>query len=94
VAVAPPRVARRLRRAVGLPERDGLLVRAVQEDSPAARAGLARGDLLVAAGDRPLTGVDDLFDALEGSGEAITLTILRGTEEKQVPVNLDGASLQ
>src|SRR5215211_2453434 len=35
VAVAPPRVARRLRRAVGLPERDGLLVRDVEDGSPA-----------------------------------------------------------
>src|SRR4051794_8220506 len=40
VAVAPPRVARRLRRAVGLPERDGLLVRGVEGDSPAERAGV------------------------------------------------------
>ena len=43
VAVAPPRVARRLRRAVGLPERDGLLVRSVEDDSPAAGAGIERG---------------------------------------------------
>src|SRR5829696_2702398 len=35
VAIAPPRVARRLRSAVGLPERDGLLVRAVEDGSPA-----------------------------------------------------------
>ena len=39
VAVAPPRVARRLRRAVGLPERDGLLVRAVEDGGPAGGAG-------------------------------------------------------
>ena len=31
VAIAPPRVARRLRRAVGLPERDGVLVRGVED---------------------------------------------------------------
>ena len=43
VAVAPPRVARRLRRAVGLPERDGVLVRAVEDGSPAdARRPRAR----------------------------------------------------
>ena len=56
VAVAPPRVARRLRRAVGLPERDGVLIRAVEGGSPAERAGLERGDLIVAAAgkrDRP-----------------------------------------
>src|SRR6516225_4600757 len=49
VAIAPPRVARRLRRAVGLPERDGILVRAVERGSAADRAGLERGDLIVAA---------------------------------------------
>src|SRR5215216_3584879 len=49
VAIAPPRVARRLRRAVGLPEREGLLVRAVEEDGPADRAGVEPGDLIVAA---------------------------------------------
>src|SRR5204862_1938880 len=80
VALAPPRAARRMRAAVGLPERDGLLVRAVQEDSPAARGGVQRGDLLVAADGRPLAAVDDLFDALERAEGAITLTIRRGLE--------------
>ncbi len=83
VALAPPRAARRLRAAVGLPERDGLLVRAVEPDSPAAVAGLEPGDLLVAAGDRPLQGYDELFDALEAGGE-LTLTVVRGTDEREV----------
>jgi serine protease Do len=85
VALAPPRAARRLRAAVGLPERDGLLVRGVEPDSPAGRAGLERGDLIVAIGGRPLHGLDDLFDALEAatSGD-VTLTVVRGTEERDV----------
>src|ERR1700760_1679851 len=41
VAIAPGHVARRLRRAVGLPDVDGLLIREVVEGSPAAGAGLA-----------------------------------------------------
>src|SRR5688572_24863819 len=65
VAVAPPRVARRLRRAVGLPERDGLLVRAVEEDGPAGRAGVERGDLIVAAGGKEIDGVEGLYTALD-----------------------------
>src|SRR3954447_17121235 len=36
-APPPPPVPRRMRRAVGLPERDGLLVRRVQDGSPADR---------------------------------------------------------
>ena len=88
VAIAPAHVARRLRGAVGLPERDGLLVRGVVEDSPAGRAGLERGDLLVAAGDAPLTSVDDLFELLDEGRPSITLRVLRGTEERDVEVTL------
>jgi serine protease Do len=83
VALAPPRAARRLRAAVGLPEREGLLVRGVEPDSPAAAAGLQPGDLLVAVGDRPLHGYDELFDALE-TGGPLTLTVVRGTDEREV----------
>jgi serine protease Do len=90
VAVAPPRVARKMRRAVGLPERDGLLVRGVEDAGPAARAGIERGDLLVRAGDRELTSVDALYaslDALPPTGGALALTIVRGTEERSVDVD-------
>ena len=68
IAIAPARAARRMRAAVGLPERDGLLVRGVEEDSPAAKAGLERGDLLVGVNGKPLSSVDALFDALEAGG--------------------------
>jgi serine protease Do len=88
VALAPARVARRMRAAVGLPERDGLLVRGVVDDSPAARAALERGDLIVRAGDRPLASIDDLFDALDGAGETLALAIVRGTEERDLEVDL------
>ena len=83
-ALAPPRQARKLRAAVGLPERDGLLVRAVEPGSPAERAGLERGDLLVAAGGRELRGFDELFEALDAAGESLALTVVRGTEERVV----------
>jgi serine protease Do len=91
VAVAPPRVARRMRRAVGLPERDGLLVRAVDDGGPAAAAGLERGDLLVAAAGRELAGVDALYEALDElppAGGALALTVVRGTDERTVTVEL------
>jgi len=83
-------VARRLRRAVGLPDADGLLIRDVAEDSPAARAGLARGDLIVAVAGQSVSGVDDLFAALRaaGTGGSLELTVLRGTEERSVHVVL------
>ena len=88
VALAPPRVARRMRAAVGLPERDGLLVRGVVEGSPAARAAIERGDLLVRAGGRPLAGMDDLFDALDAAGDTLALGVVRGTAERDLEVEL------
>lgn len=90
VAIAPPRVARRLRRAVGLPERDGVLVRAVEDGSPAANADIQRGDLIAAAGDREIDRVDALYEALDAARTAgsIDLTIVRGTDERTVTVNL------
>jgi len=90
VAIAPPRVARRLRRAVGLPERDGVLVRAVEEGSPAANAGIERGDLVVAAAGRELERVDVLYEALDAARTdgSIELTIVRGSDERAVTVAL------
>jgi serine protease Do len=88
VALAPPRVARRMRAAVGLPERDGLLVRDVVRDSPAAAAGVQRGDLLVSAAGHPLASMDDLFDALDGAGDGLALGLVRGTEEHDLEVAL------
>jgi serine protease Do len=90
VALAHPRAARRLRAAVGLADRDGLLVHAVAEDSPAGAAGLERGDLLVAAAGTPVRSADDLYDALDRAGEALTLRVARGMEERDVEVRLAG----
>ena len=94
VAVAPPRVARRLRRAVGLPERDGLLVRAVEDGSPAEDAGIEPGDLLVAVGERPLETVDALHEALDSLPQeagSLELTVVRGTDERAVEVAFGAA---
>jgi serine protease Do len=91
VGIAPARVARQLRRAVGLPERDGLLVRVVEEGGPADRAGLRTGDLLVEAGDRPVTDADQLHEVLDQVGEdqTLTLRVVRGTDELTVTVRFD-----
>jgi serine protease Do len=87
IAIAPGHVARRLRRAVGLPDAEGVLIRDVTEGSPAARAGLAQGDLIVAAGGQPVHTVDDLFDALPvARGGTLELNVIRGAEERTIQV--------
>jgi S1-C subfamily serine protease len=86
VAIAPNHVARRLRRSVGLPERDGILVRGVEDGSPAASAGVEVGDLIVSAGGRAIVDADDLQDALAASTPPYDVVIVRGAEEKTLKV--------
>ena len=85
VGLAPGHAARRLRRAVGLPDLDGALVMSVEDGSPAAGAGIAQGDLIVAVGGHPIRGADDLFEALAGEGQ-LSVSLVRGTEERTVEV--------
>lgn len=94
VAVAPPRVGRRMRRAVGLPERDGLLVRGVEAGSPADDAGLAAGDLLVAAGKSELSSVGALLERLDAvsRGGTLELAVVRGSEDLTLAVTFEDAA--
>ncbi len=86
VALAPPHVARRLRAAVGLPERDGLLVQQVFDETPAAAAGLRRGDLIVVIDGTDADNVDVLYTALATQADTLTLRVLRGVDEIEVSV--------
>jgi len=92
VGLAPAEVGRRLRRAVGLPDAQGLLVRTVEEDSAAARAGVAEGDLITEASGRPVTSADDLYEALDGAGAGLELKLLRGAEEVTASVRFGAAA--
>jgi serine protease Do len=86
-AIAPPHVTSRLRAAAGLPEVEGLLVRGVEEASPADRAGLLRGDVLLSAGGIQLGSVDALYEALDLDGDTLELTIARAADELTVTVS-------
>ncbi|HEX4563195.1 MAG TPA: S1C family serine protease [Solirubrobacteraceae bacterium] len=90
VALASPSASRGMRRAVGLPDHNGLLVQAVEERSAAERAGVRRGDLLIGLGGSALATVDDLHAALEANarGQAVELSVLRATEQLQLSVDL------
>ena len=86
VAVAPSHVARRMRRSVGLAERDGILVRGVEDDSLAAAAGIQAGDLIVEAGGKPIVEADDLHEALASLELPFDLKVVRGNDERTVRV--------
>jgi S1-C subfamily serine protease len=62
-----------------LPNETGVLVLHVENGSPAQRAGLAEGDLILAFGKEPVGGIDDLHRLLTEPriGEATPVTLLR-----------------
>ena len=86
MAVAPNHVARRMRRSVGLPERDGILVRGVEDGSLAEAAGIQAGDLIVEAGGKPIADADDLHTALSTLELPFEVKLVRGTDERTVQV--------
>jgi serine protease Do len=90
VEVAPAHVARRLRRSVGLPERDGLLVRGVEDGSPAAGAGISEGDLIIGLAGSPVTDADSLADAMAGATGTVEVVVVRGVEELTLRADLGG----
>jgi serine protease Do len=89
VALVGARQTGRMRAAVGLDPVDGLLVRGVQDGSPADRAGITRGDVVVAADGTAVTGLDDLHAAVDAAGHGpLELEVLRGTD--RVTLRVEG----
>jgi DNA-binding MarR family transcriptional regulator len=91
VAVATAAVAKRMRRAVGLTDEPGVLVIRVRGESPADAAGLARGDLVTAAGGDPVRSVGDLDRAVRAANGSLTLSVLRGADPREVEVQFTPA---
>jgi S1-C subfamily serine protease len=79
---------RRVVRFHGLPSESGVFVTAVEPDSPARRAGLHEGDLIVAYGDKPIAGIDDLHRILteEQAGITSPVTIIRNLQKVSLEV--------
>ena len=75
-------IPRRLVRAYHLPDETGILVVSIEDGSPAKRAGLAEGDVIVRYGVHSVAGIDDLHRLLidEEVGVRSVLTVLRGAE--------------
>jgi S1-C subfamily serine protease len=74
---------RRIVRFHNLPVESGMLVVSVEHGSPAERAGLTTGDIIVAFNGLPAAGIDDLHRMLthDKVGKRVPLTILRRTDK-------------
>jgi len=73
----------------GVPEGRGVLITSVRPGSPAERAGLRAGDVIVAVNDREVRTVRDFTRALAGREGEVSLTIVRNKEKQKVTVVLE-----
>ncbi len=71
-----------------LPERSGALVQSIVPNSPAEKAGLKRGDLVIAAEDMVIKEPKALLDEVEKAkiGKTFPLLIVRNNEEIKVNI--------
>jgi DNA-binding MarR family transcriptional regulator len=86
VAVATAAVAKRMRRAVGLPDEPGVLVVRVGRDTPADAAGVSRGDLIAQAAGTAVRSTGDLERAVRAANGTVSLKVLRGAEPLELEV--------
>ena len=83
-------VDRQTAQMYGLGVEEGAVVAQVEPDSPAADAGLERGDIITAIDDTAVASFEELAGRIQRQpvGETVTLTVVRQGEEQQVDVEL------
>ncbi len=86
IAAQQTAIPQRRRRIFGLTQDSAVMVSSVETDSPAGRAGLKAGDIIVALDGEAIAGADDLVRALTGDkiGRSVALEVLRASERLTV----------
>ncbi len=76
-------IHRRIVRFFDLPVGSGVMIVSIQPGSPAIRAGLRMGDIIIGFGGTPVSSIDDLHKLLthEKVGISFPIAIIRGTEK-------------
>jgi len=79
---------RRVVRFYNLDVETGVLVVGIEPESPAGKAGLIEGDVIISLDDKPVRHIDDLQRLLteEHVGVSVPLCVLRGTEKMTLSV--------
>lgn len=86
ISLQPVRLPTSLRRQVK--QETGLLISGIEEDSPAEKANLFQGDVLLSVNNDPLRFPDDLLHHLgkDQIGDEITLSLIRGGALTEIKV--------
>ena len=79
VGLQPVRLPRKLRESLNLTSPTGIMIVQVEPDSPAEKAGLTLGDVLVTLDQRPVRDIDDVQIHLAGEsiGKILEASVIR-----------------
>jgi S1-C subfamily serine protease len=86
ISAAKTALPRRLRHEAGVLQESAVVVAGVEPTSPADRAGLVAGDMLLSLDGQAVTGADDLIRILTGEkiGHKVEIELLRERKRQQV----------
>jgi S1-C subfamily serine protease len=84
----PVEISGALQKTLKREQGTGLLIVGIENDSPASKAGLIVGDILVGVGGTPVVHHDELFTQLDGNvvGKSTPIEVLRGGQPQTVNV--------
>jgi serine protease Do len=90
IGVGIVNVTRDLADSLGLPKAQGAAVGSVEDDSPAAKAGLEAGDVILRIDGHPVDGSADLSRTIRGlkPGSKVRLTVWRSGKSRELTVNV------
>jgi serine protease Do len=85
-----------LKKQFGTNAEEGVLVTEVVPDTPAAKAGLLRGDVITSVDDKRISTPEELREAIRTAeaGTEVTLKVVRGETKKEVKARLDAAPVE
>ena len=88
VVVEPVELPEELARSAEVGQEEGLMVRAVENGSPAKAAGVAMGDVILRLGEAQATDEYELHKALSGEvvGKPVTLRVLRAEKVAELRI--------
>ena len=96
VSISRDPITKDVAKELGLPNTNGAVVSSVAPNTPAARAGLQRGDVIVEYNGRPITESDSLVAMVVATkpGTTVPITIYRENQRKTLSITPDELDLE
>ena len=96
VTISKDLITKDLAKEFGLPNTNGAVISSVAQGTPAARAGLQRGDVIVEFNGRPVTDSDSLVSMVVATkpGTTVPITIYRENQRKTLSITPDELDLE